>query len=87
MTAISMFEDAMKYVMDEGWFDVASSLLAIAGCCNKELYALGRGIVLIIFCESHSWLKKSAWLKPVSLMKEAGNARILYSIRVLVHAP
>ena len=26
-----MFEDSMKYIMDGGWFDVAS-LMAIAGC-------------------------------------------------------
>ena len=33
-----MFEDCMKYVMDEGWLDMAS-LVAIARC-NKQLYAL-----------------------------------------------
>ena len=33
-----MLEDSMKYIMDEGWFDMAS-LVAIASC-TKQLHAL-----------------------------------------------
>ena len=49
-----MLEDSMKYIMDEGWFDMAS-LVAIANC-NKQLYAL-------VDCADHLWKPYLAEIK------------------------